>query len=79
MIKVFAENYKNLEIIGAIDFEKFDNNKVKKKYSKFGPLNYIVGADHLLPIQIMSEALNLKDPLMICREAINVFTKSIAA
>lgn len=77
--RFFAENYGNLEIVGSIDSESFNANKATKKYSKYGPLNYIVGAKHLKPISEMSDCLKLKTPLELCREAIEEISKSLVA
>lgn len=68
--RFFAENYGQLEIVGAITSTKFDEVKVTKKYSKYGPLNYIAGAKDLQELQQLSTELNLKSALMICQEAL---------
>lgn len=75
--RFFAENYGQLEIVGGIDFNTFDSIKVQKKYSKYGPQNYVASADKLQPIDAMSFSLNLKTPLDISKAALNKFAAEI--
>lgn len=77
--RFFAENYGQLEIVGGIDSSTFDKVKVSKKYSKYGPQNYVAGADKLTPLGQMHEALNLKSPLELCQTAIQNIAKTLAA
>jgi len=75
--RFFAENYGQLEIVGGIDSTTFDRVKVSKKYSKYGPQNYVAGADKLTPLGQMKDALKLKSPLELCKIAIQNITKTL--
>jgi len=76
--RFFAENYGQLEIVGGISNKTFDEVKVMKKYSKYGPQNYIAGASKLTPIDQMQSELALKSPLEICQSAISNMAKAMA-
>jgi hypothetical protein len=76
--RFFAENYGQLEIVGAITSSKFDEVKVTKKYSKYGPMNYIAGAKDLQELGHLATELNLRTPLDICQEALGNIAKSLA-
>jgi len=77
--RFFAENYGQLEIVGGIAAAKFDEVKVTKKYSKYGPLNYIAGAKDLQDISSLASELNLKSPYAICQQAVTIITGQLAA
>ena len=77
--RFFAENYGQLEVVGGIDSKTFDTIKVQKKYSKYGPQNYVAGADKLTPLGSMIEQLCLKSPYELCQEAINNIAQTLAA
>lgn len=77
--RFFAENYGQLEVVGGIDSKTFDTIKVQKKYSKYGPQNYVAGADKLTPLGSMIEQLCLKSPYGLCQEAINNIAQTLAA
>ena len=76
--RFFAENYGQLEIVGGISNETFSLVKVSKKYSKYGPQNYVASAEHLTPIGEMQVQLNLKTPIEICQIAIGKIAETFA-